>query len=332
LHEWLGEGAEKLPGFVNRREVLALLIAMNMFGMPEVADASVPGDAETEKRKLLDSIKELGDEPWGPSLSDLEITLAEVLEKGSGYDDVVLALVDRLEENGGTQMSANVKLGYWCVPWVGGWVRRWTSDTNMTRLGGPAVTKFTDRATGNTYTLLTARQFIYGPGKDGFYVEYLYSTPGEDDKRVLFRQGNIANRGDSRFEADFARPLSEYKVKTGEDDEDRVDRDFGPIRGGGEVLGPAFKLKGETSYLSERLWIMREEFVGAPAGAITIWGRTDTRAVIDRRGLVAEGQKAPPEDDTIRYGGLLFSDKPSDYDNWDKQQKLRKADQDKMYR
>ena len=45
--------------------------------------------------------------------------------------------------------------------------------------------------------------------------------------------------------------------------------------------------------------------------------RTETRSVLDRRGLVATGQLNPPKDETIRYGRLLFGETLSDYAGWD---------------
>ena len=60
------------------------------------------------------------------------------------------------------------------------------------------------------------------------------------------------------------------------------------------------------------MWIVRD-----PDGRAMAFQRTDTRSVMDRRGLVADGQLKPPSDEGIRYGRLLFGENLSDYQGWE---------------
>ena len=70
-----------------------------------------------------------------------------------------------------------------------------------------------------------------------------------------------------------------------------------------------------TTYLSERLWIVRD--AKKDPDRVAVFVRTETRSVMDRRGLVAEGQLKPPDDETIRYVRLLFGETLQDYAGWD---------------
>ena len=62
------------------------------------------------------------------------------------------------------------------------------------------------------------------------------------------------------------------------------------------------------------MWILRD---AKNTDNVAVFQRTDTRSVTDRRGLVADGQLKPPDDETIRYGRLLFGETLSDYSGWD---------------
>ena len=81
-----------------------------------------------------------------------------------------------------------------------------------------------------------------------------------------------------------------------------------------------YKLTLQTTYLSASTWILRSFSPGSDpktrTGQISVFRRTETRSVLDRRGLVADGQLKPPDDETIRYGRLLFGESLSDYAGW----------------
>ena len=62
--------------------------------------------------------------------------------------------------------------------------------------------------------------------------------------------------------------------------------------------------------LSERLWIVRDARGG---DSVAVFQRTETRSVMDRRGLVADGQLKPPDDEQVRYGKLLFGETLQEY-------------------
>ena len=48
-------------------------------------------------------------------------------------------------------------------------------------------------------------------------------------------------------------------------------------------------------------------------GQVAVFQRTATRSVMDRRGLVADGQLKPPDDEQVRYGKLLFGETLQEY-------------------
>ena len=52
----------------------------------------------------------------------------------------------------------------------------------------------------------------------------------------------------------------------------------------------------------------------------------------DRRGLVADGQLKPPDDDSIRFGRLLFGETLSDYNGWESDQKKDSELKDKLFK
>jgi len=83
----------------------------------------------------------------------------------------------------------------------------------------------------------------------------------------------------------------------------------------------------QTTYLSERVWIIRDA-----NGQTAALERTETRSVADRRGLVADGQLKPPDDDSIRFGRLLFGETLSDYNGWESDQKKDSELKDKLFK
>ena len=82
----------------------------------------------------------------------------------------------------------------------------------------------------------------------------------------------------------------------------------------------------QTTYLSERLWVLRRGDERA------VFERTETRSVLDRRGLVAAGQLKPSDDEQIRYGKLLFGEEKSDFVGWEESQKGEQALKNKLLR
>ena len=63
---------------------------------------------------------------------------------------------------------------------------------------------------------------------------------------------------------------------------------------------------------------------------VVVMTRTETRSVMDRRGLIADGQLKPSDDEAIRYGKLLFGETIQDYTGWDAEQAKLKAQKDKL--
>lgn len=147
-----------------------------------------------------------------------------------------------------------------------------------------------------------------GPGEGGIIIEYLYgSGSGAEKKALLSRAGTLSNLGNNGFEIEFGEPLRAYDVESS---------------AGGDVLTSAAqdasgagaataKLFLTTTYLSGTMWIVRD------GDKFVVFQRTDTRSVLDRRGLVADGQLKPSEDESIRYGRLLFGESLQDYSGWE---------------
>lgn len=262
-------------------------------------------------------------DPFGDAVTapTLEIDLDDVLagsmgiSTGSSQDARVLALVQQLEETGGPQFSASILQGRWVLPWVGGWERTWTNQGDSSPFGGPARTTV-GRGGANQLSLAGVRHFIYGPGEGGITTEYLYSAAASATKVLLARQGYVSNLGGNFFQLDFTKKLDGYEVAS------VGDKDFltpmpalPPGEGGPPIMGVTL----QTTYLSSSLWILRsysEDGYEKTPQQICVFKRTETRSVLDRRGLVADGQLKPPDEDGIRFGGLLFGETLSDYDGW----------------
>jgi hypothetical protein len=257
-----------------------------------------------------------------PRLEEELLNVCDTLDKAK--DVVAPKIVDALEIRGGSQLMAAGKEGRWVLPWVGGWNCIWSNTADMSHLGGPKETVF--NTLGAAFTQVSARQFIYGPGQDGITVEYLHEANNDSPKRLLTRQGNVNNLGGNFFSLDFPSPLLEFETRTDAYGEEKLltgER----LKGGSECAAPILGLECKTTYLSESLWIFRGV---ANPDRVAVFQRTNTSSVVDRRGLVAEGQVKPPEQDTVRYGGLLFGDTLSDYASWDKQQEINKQEKDKL--
>ena len=120
---------------------------------------------------------------------------------------------------------------------------------------------------------------------------------------LVERNGTVTNLGGNYFALTFAEPPRGYPVEppTAADEyggsrllsaeplEERAG--FGGFGG-----FTATELTLHTTYLSELMWVIRDE----SGENFAVFSRTDTRAVIDRRGLVAAGQLKPSDDETIR--------------------------------
>jgi len=263
----------------------------------------------------------------------LELDLLGLIETKTPYTPSgksIPQLVSELEDFQGSQLGAAAGTGKWVIPWVGGWDRLWANGKDARYLGGPAQTEVSYR--GRTYQQTSQRQFIYGPGESGATVEYLYSMPGapaEANKLLLTRKATVANQGDLEFTFGFDDKLSEFEVASNvESRSQERGVEFGDAVRGPEIEGGAERetagtVRLKSTYLSERLWIVRD--VKEP-DQVSVFVRTETRSVSDRRGLVAEGQMKPDQvEEQVRYGGLLFGESIQDYANWDV--KERKANE-----
>lgn len=253
-----------------------------------------------------------GDAVTAPAL---ELELQDLLAVPNFPDEEVKALVLRLEQTGGPTLAASAPQGRWVLPWVGGWERVWAAQQDSSLFGGPPRTSLGSRA---GLKLESARQFVYGPGEGGITLEYLYSPPGSPGKEagaqgnsvLLARQGAVSNLGGNFFELDFSTPLQGYEVERSKGSDLLTPLpSIPPSEGAPPVRG----LTMQTTYLSAALWILRSY---TNPDQVVVFERTETRSVLDRRGLVAEGQLKPPDDESIRYGRLLFGETLSDYAGW----------------
>jgi hypothetical protein len=284
-----------------------------------VAGALLPGalyanlvQSENERKEKARNVPlDDGDAVTAPGL---ELELEDVLELPSPGKRSPEAIVLDLEESQGPQFDASNLQGKWVLPWVGGWERLWTSNPSDASLfGGPAR----DRVGQASFQLSSSRQFIYGPGEGGITLEYLFSASTANAQVLLARQGKVSNLGGNFFELDFPSKFDGFEV------ENKGGADFLtplPNLPAGDAGAPVYKLTLQTTYLSASTWILRSFSPGLDpktrTGQISVFRRTETRSVLDRRGLVADGQLKPPDDETIRYGRLLFGESLSDYAGW----------------
>ena len=252
----------------------------------------------------------------------LEVQLEDVVTgKIAGDSATIRNLVTVLEGQGGPSLMAASRRGKWAVPWVGGWQRLTTSETDSSFLGGPIKTSV------KGLELVSCRHFIYGPGEGGFINEYLYAPSGQTaesapstSKLLLSRSGTLDNLGDNEFEIDFLEPLQAFQLDTDERGVDYL-RLAAKDSGAGDI---ASKPRLQTTYLSGTMWIVRQ------GDKFAVFQRTDTMSVNDRRGLVADGQLKPADDETIRYGRLLFGESLSDYAGWEAKQSKDAASKSRL--
>lgn len=296
----VAEPSSEADGSTRRTLLLGLLGAGAWYTSINVV--SQKSQQKMAKTVLYDD----GDAVTAPAL---ELQLQDLLAGNSSYSQVQ-ELVQALEQTGGPTLAASAPQGRWVLPWVGGWERVWTTQQDASNFGGPARASLGSRA---ALQLSSARQFVYGPGEGGITVEYLFtppSTTGAANKAVLLaRQGAVSNLGGNFFQLDFPTPLQPYELEGGSSQQ------LTPLPAlpTSEGAPPASGLTMQTTYLSGELWILRSY---TDPTQVSVFQRTETRSVLDRRGLVAEGQLKPPDDETIRYGRLLFGETLSDYAGW----------------
>lgn len=283
-----------------------------------------------ERRALGQSSALDGDAVSRPALEE---KLEEVVRAPPSAEqrETIANLVNVLEEQRGSQLAAASRRGKWVVPWVGGWERLTASGPDASFIGGPPSEAY------RGMQLVSARQFVYGPGVGGMISEYLYAPRGgaaaNVSKLLLSRGGELDNLGGNFFSIGFDTDLQAYEVGS-VDGEDALATGTGAAerQGGGAGGGPA-SVTLRTSYLSSTMWIVKQVVDGAEgrgrgqgAESFAVFQRTDTRSVMDQRGLVADGQLNPSADETIRYGRLLFGESLSDYAGWDRAAKGSAAD------
>ena len=324
--------AEPLP--LRRLLVLGLLAQPVFFGASTAFRGVGKPGSEQAARLAPSKVFDAGDAVTQPGL---ELEMLEILEGGGLYaanGKSIAQLVDELEEFQGSQLNAAGGSGKWVIPWVGGWERVYANSGDARYLGGPAQTELSLR--GKAFKQLSQRHFVYGPGESGVTVEYLYGMPGASQsapKLLLTRKATVTNQGDLEFTFGFDERIGEFEV--GENVQSRSQErgiEFGeaiigaPIEGGAE-REPPMTARLKSTYLSERVWIVRD--VANPE-QVSVFARTETRSVADRRGLVADYQIKPPESEEVRYGGLLFADTLSEYANWDVKVKKEEAQKAKL--
>eukprot|EP00316_Scyphosphaera_apsteinii_P021135 CAMPEP_0119312874 /NCGR_PEP_ID=MMETSP1333-20130426/27063_1 /TAXON_ID=418940 /ORGANISM="Scyphosphaera apsteinii, Strain RCC1455" /LENGTH=369 /DNA_ID=CAMNT_0007317555 /DNA_START=64 /DNA_END=1173 /DNA_ORIENTATION=- len=244
-------------------------------------------------------------------------------------------LVRILESRQGAQYFAASAPGKWVLPWVGGWQRICTSETDASFLGGPPkdVFRFSgaerlsmSKAGSVDFRQESARTFVYGPGQGGATIEYLFSAPGVATKLLVTRNGTVTNLGGNFFSIEYAQPPEAYPVEQVRD-EDLLESNV-PLPLDRDMLGPrSAEVQLRTTYLSATMWIVRDAL-----DKFVVFQRTETRSVMDRRGLVADGQLKPSNDETIRYGRLLFGESASDYTGWEENQNADKSGTDRLLR
>lgn len=347
---WLNQGGERVvakkqtkkrapdpdeppetPQGIDRR-----LLLMGVLAQPAIFSA-ISMSRGSGSSKKTSQVNSLGDNMDGDAVTSpaLEIQLLEAIELYPNAQPgdftnpqyaAAYTLVPQLEARGGSQVKASSMAGRWVLPWVGGWDRVWTSTADTRPFGGPQDLQF--KVGAKTYTQLAARQFVYGPGEGGAIVEFLY---GERDaagsigqKLLLTRPGYVSNLGDNTFQLAFKGPLDEYEVVFNPKMNQDGLRTGEKLPGGSIASQAADDLFLRTTYLSERLWIIRD--IRDPS-IVSVFERTNTYSVFDRRGLVMEKQLKPSDNEQVRYGALLFGDTKEDYQGW--AEKAAQADETK---
>ena len=79
----------------------------------------------------------------------------------SGGETTIKNLVGVLEGQGGSAIAAAARPGRWAVPWVGGWERLCTSETDAAFVGGPSKAVYAGKSQSSV------RHFICAPFSRG---------------------------------------------------------------------------------------------------------------------------------------------------------------------
>ena len=259
---------------------------------PAAAAAAAPSSGGATRSALV-----------GPAVAadDLEDELLGMLEAGgvggSGLSASQMSATEgtvrELEALGGTQLSAASNEGMWELPFVGGWdvllaapafaggpLAGGGKGVGGKGVGGKGVGGKGVGGQG-VLTIVSARQFIWGPGEGGISTECVYEDPasGVGSLVLLSRIGSVSNLAGTDVRLDFAMPLNANRVSMPAD---------GGGGGGAATVGTALPLdtvRGSaagvmgslwtTTYLSERMWVMR-----SPGdGGMTVLRRTDAEAI-----------------------------------------------------
>ena len=164
---------------------------------------------------------------------------------------------------------------------------------------------------------MSCRHFVYGPGDGGLTTEYLHVNAGAP-KLLLTRQGET-----NPHESLRDRPSGVGRARATTDEKTATTSCAGqPVEGGAER-----ETARRRSSCARRTSPSRCGSCAASRTRAVRGLRADGDAsVIDRRGLVAEGQIAAEKvDEKTRYGGLLFGETIQEYAGWDEKQAKDKA-------
>jgi len=340
---------EDMDAQFTRRSVLLGLVIASAYTSPKIAGL-VSAPPKPKALAKVDSSYDAGDAVTRPGLENELVDLLEAPGALSPLqNEEARQLVLALEERGGTQLAAASMTGRWVLPWVGGWERVWTDNPeDSSYLGGPTRTSAslaiegaegtpTLRSGGVTFTQTGVRHFVYGPGEGGVTCEYTYEALGNqtNKKLLLWRLGSVTNQGGNFFRFDFDKSIQGYpaqlaKIKGYKEPKDIVSAAelvTGSDTPKGLMEGPQFAVL-HTTYLSERLWIVRD---GEGGDRLGVWERTEVKSVKDRRGVQVEGQVKENPDEEVRYGKLLFGDTDTEYKGWDEKQLKDAAQKDKLF-
>lgn len=261
-----------------------------------VYDARSPADAFflpkcTECRERAAITKEAFDAEaararLNAELGELELNLEAQLDSlmsdrpnRSTYE--IAELLTKLESTGGSQQRYGwgVSSNPFDLPMVGAWDVLYAERPLASRSG---------------VSLVSARQWLYGPGTGGAAAECVFAGPSSG-RVLLTRTGNVTKLEGTALQLDFSRASRAYELKytrsermrlqssTGEwADVEKIIPTSSPSVGSPLLESPLKQLCAPsasglmvTTYLSDVLWIMRDN----AAGAATVLRRTDAEAM-----------------------------------------------------
>ena len=221
---------------------------------------------------------------------DLEEQLYELLtEPLSSPTAKVDAILTQLESNRGRQQRA----GYgqsaerYDLPYIGAWSLLYASDPTGYVGGGP-----------QRLELVSARQWIYGPGSGGAAAECVYALPGGPvaGSLLVTRMGNVTKLPQAALRLEFEELSRGYQLSYTMSEtrrlttKPRVMPAVGALLSEGPqrvVCAPSAGLAQttlQTTYLSDVLWILR----GA-SGSATVLKRTEAEALQPQNGDGPDG-------------------------------------------